>query len=872
MVLVPTIVQTVLPGVGPRHTWMAVNGFSSASLVSGSPSGIEYGALMSGDELRALRVENALLKATLERHGITLPEPDSVPSEAIAGAVRASGADEANWDGARAPDERACKVPSESPSAGASPVLSPDDKVRLFRSRFAGREDVYALRWESNTTGKSGYAPARVPPWQSMAETGEGGFVDHEGRHHLPLTGDVVRRHLLGEHVVGLYPLDSHSRCRVVVADFDDGTWADDARAFAATCADASVPVLMEISRSGEGAHAWVFFDGPVPSIDARRLVAVLLERTCAERRLLSLSSYDRLIPGQDALPPGGFGTLVALPLQREARRRGASVFVDAALEPFDDPWTALADVARVPASSVRTLIERLAGEGGALDPFADDGDESATMPWRPSRPVAIPAEDLPATIRFTLADGLYVAKAGLPLALVTRFTRLAAFSNPTWHERQRQHRSVWDCPRFVDKARNLPHHVWLPRGCLEDARTLVAAVSNTASAAGRSGIEIVVADERAVGTPIELAFAGTLRPEQETALETVLAHDTGVLVAPPGFGKTVTAAAVIAARATSTLVLVHRKDLLRQWRAQLATFLGLGPKAIGVLGGGKATLTGRVDVAVVQALVRHDDPGALVAGYGQVIIDECHHAGAQSIDALLAAVRARYVLGLTATPERRDGLHPLVFQQCGPIRHRVSLDASRPLDLSVRFAPYDGVPDVPDDTPIQTVLSALAEDRVRTAIVVDAAVEAWNAGRKVLLLTERKGHVDAIEAGLRAHGIAPVVLHGGLSPKRRDAALAELDAFGPDERRCLLATGRLVGEGFDHPPLDTLILALPLSWRGTLEQYVGRLHRPWPGKADVRVVDVDDRAHPMLASMKRKREAGYRALSYRRTEGLQLF
>ena len=827
---------------------------------------------MSGDELQELRAENARLRAALECHGIALPTA-SPPRRAPL--LR----DVATAQALRTSEEELARTQTEPPyspgaprSTDASSVLSPDDKVRLFRSRFAGREDVYAVRWESTTQGRSGYAPARVPPWQSVAEMGEGRFVDHEGRHHLPLTDDVVRRHLLGEHVIGLYPLDRHSHCRFVVADFDDGTWADDAQAFAATCADADVPVLMEISRSGQGAHAWLFFDAPVPAIEARRLVAVLLERTCSERRLLALSSYDRLIPGQDALPPGGFGSLVALPLQREARLRGASVFVDAMLEPFDDPWAALAGVTRVPAGGVPALVEQLGGAGGTLDPFADDGDENATMPWRPSRPVVIPPDALPSTIRFTLADGLYVEKAGLPVALVTRFARLAAFSNPMWHERQRQHRSVWDTPRFVDKARNLPHHVWLPRGCLEDARTLVETVSGGSSETARPRVELVVADERSPGTPVEHVFTGTLRPEQESARETVLAHDTGVLVAPPGFGKTVTAAAIIATRGTSTLVLVHRKDLLRQWRARLATFLGLVPKAIGVFGGGKATLTGRVDVAVVQALARHEDPGALVADYGQVIVDECHHAGAASIDALLAAVRARYVLGLTATPERRDGLHPLVFQQCGPIRHRVAIDASRPLDLSVRFAPYGAAPDLPDDTPIQTVLSALAMDAARTALVVDAALEAWNAGRKILLLTERKGHIEFIEAALRGHGITPVVLHGGMTGKRRAEALAELDAFGADERRCLLATGRLIGEGFDHPPLDTLILALPLSWRGTLEQYVGRLHRPWPGKTNVRVVDIDDRAHPMLASMRRKRDTGYRALGYRRDVGLQLF
>jgi len=668
--------------------------------------------------------------------------------------------------------------------------------------------------------------------------------------------------------VIGLYPLDRAGRCPLLVVDFDGGAWREDVQAFARTCADADVPVLLEISRSGNGAHAWLVFDVPVTAADARRLAFGLLERTSSERRLLALSSYDRLIPNQDTLPDGGFGSLVALPLQKQARARGGSLFVDADLCPFEDQWTALAECVRIPASTLPERLQALRADGFALD--ASDEPDDRDTPWRAAVPAPLAASSLPPVIRFTLADGLYVDRRGLPLALVRRFARLAAFANPAWHERRRQRRSTWDTPMFVDLARNHPQHVGLPRGCLESARELAL---STCEAADRPDVDIVIDDKRYAGSPIDVEFHGQLRKDQRTALEAMLAHDTGVLVAPPGFGKTVTAAALIAARDTNTLVLVHRKDLLRQWRTRLSTFLGLNHEDVGVLGGGlKARRTGRIDVVVVQALTRREDLDGWLEGYGQWIVDECHHVGATSIESLLGRAHARHVLGLTATPARRDGLEPIVHFQCGPIRHRATDSASMPSDLGVRFLRHDAVPDVPDDAPIQSVLSALAGDAERTRKIIDATLDAWREGRRVLLLTERKEHVASLERELLASDIEPIVLHGGLGRRQRSAALDALERLDATTPRCLLATGRLIGEGFDHPPLDTLVLAMPLAWRGTLEQYVGRLHRPSPGKRDVRVIDVDDSAHAALVSMRRKREAGYRALGYRRQRDLELF
>ena len=760
-----------------------------------------------------------------------------------------------------------------STSDGGGASLSPADKIALFRARFAGRDDLFAQRWENRDGTKAGYAPACANEWRAGV-CHKPRVKCHECRHRnfVPVTDVVIRDHLTGARTVGRYALDAASRCRFVVADFDHAGWRDDAAALLRTCRRLDVPALSEISRSGDGAHVWLFFDAPVPAALARRLATALIERTCWEERLLSLASHDRLIPAQDALSGAGFGSLVALPLQKGPRERGASVFADDALDPLGDPWAALAAAPLIRANALAELIERVEhGHPGLAAVLRDPADEASPWSARGGRRTAlpIPSDEMPSTVRVTLADGVYVERTGLSQPAIYAIAHSAAFANPHWFELSRANRSTWNTPRFVEKAEALPRHVKVPRGCLEPVTALLKA----------PGTRVELEDERVPGKLLDSSFVGALRPDQHAAAWDLVAHDTGVLHAPPGFGKTVTAAYLIAHRARSTLVIVHTTALLAQWRASLARFLDKSPRTIGRFGGpGKRRLTGEIDVAGVQALARLDDEAldALLGAYGQVIVDECHHAGSASCTRVLGAVRARYVLGLSATPERRDGLEPLVYMLCGPVRHRATVTADAPMDLAVETLDWNRVPDVADDAPVQTLLSAVAEDTERTALVAAAAAAALAAGRKVLVLTERRDHVDALVEVLAAApgGTAPppIVLHGQLPGKARREAFAALEALGPEEPRCVVATGRLVGEGFDHPAFDTLILAMPFAWRGTLVQYAGRLSRPALGKVDARVVDVRDTGHPILASMARKRARGYRALGWREDDGRSLF
>ncbi|MDB3935995.1 DEAD/DEAH box helicase [Granulosicoccus sp.] len=750
-------------------------------------------------------------------------------------------------------------------------TLKPEAKIRLFRTRFAGREDLYARRWENRDGSKNGYAPVCSNEWRDGI-CKKPDIRCHECSHRAfeSVTDAVMREHLTGVQVVGLYALDSTGRCRFVVADFDHESWRDDTRALVRACRRLDISVLTEISRSGDGAHVWFFFDSPVLAIAARRLATALIERTCREERLLSLSSHDRLIPNQDSLTGAGFGSLVALPLQKSAREREASIFVDDELVPFADQWKALEEISLIGAESLQMLIER--AEDGHGSSALNDAEADKT-PWRRTgcrgEAVSLSPEELPADLTITLADGIYVERLNLPQPLIYAIARLAAFANPHWHELERVHRSTWKIARYVDKSQLLPMYLRLPRGCTDTVLELL----------GRYQIELKVQDERISGTSLQVSFTGELLPEQKTALTVLTGHDTGVLHAPPGFGKTVTAAAVIAQRARSTIVIVHTTALLRQWRERLAEFLSIDTSEVGTFGGGrKRQLTGKLDVAGVRSLANLDDEdlARVLNQYGQVIVDECHHAGAATHTRVLEAVCSRYVLGLTATPKRRDGLEPIVFMHCGPVRHHIAVSAFTPIDRVLEQLQWSAIPDAPAEAEIQDILSAVAGDLARTAMLADAAVRAWRQGRKVLILTERRGHIDALIEAISqvSDGLVPepIVLHGKLTGRARRKAMDHLSSLADTEPRCIIATGRLIGEGFDHPALDTVVFAMPFAWRGTLQQYLGRLARASLGKRDIRVIDVHDTGNPMLESMWRKRMRGYRALGWREQTEPQLF
>ena len=774
------------------------------------------------DDLSALRAENARLVALLESHSI-------------------------DWR----PHQRTVMVARE-PEASK---FSAAQKIALFRRLFRGRTDAYPVRWESQTSGKSGYAPACANEWRAnVCDKPRIKCSDCSNRLLIPLSDAVIYDHLAGEHTIGIYPMLEDDSCYFLAVDFDESDWRDDALAFLQSCEDLGVPAALEISRSGNGAHAWIFFSSRVSARDARRLGTSIISHTCARTRQLKLESYDRLFPNQDTMPKGGFGNLIALPLQKWPRENGCSVFVDTQLRPYPDQWVFLASIKPIAAHDLEPTILRATGDAHPLDVTFIDDEDLAT-PWKQqSTSTNKVGGQMPKSLTVTLANLIYFEKGQLPQALANRLIRIAAFQNPEFYKAQAMRMSVWDKPRVIGNAENYPEHIALPRGCHDAVLDLLR----------DNGITCDLRDERFDGSPIDVPFVGTLRLDQEAAVAAMLHHDTGVLCAPTAFGKTVTAAAMIARRGVTTLVLVHRTELLKQWQERLQAFLGVGKGEVGTIGGGKAKPTGKIDIAFMQSISRQGKVNPLVYNYGQVIVDECHHVGAVTFDAILKSAKAKFVLGLTATPVRRDGLQPIIFMQCGPIRYKAAKPAGMPHDLEVLPRSRLTRINLPTDAGIQDIFGHLANDQARTEAIAAEVRDAVGQGRKVLVLTERTEHLDAINAALHGLLSALFVLHGRMSTKQRRALVADLDALPPDAPRVLLSTGKLVGEGFDHPPLDTLVLTMPVSWKGTLQQYAGRLHREHATKTDVRIIDFVDAGHPALMRMWEKRQRGYRAMGYR--------
>ncbi len=637
-----------------------------------------------------------------------------------------------------------------------------------------------------------------------------------------------------------------------------------DVAAFVESCRLRDVPVAVERSRSGNGAHAWFFFTEPVPASLARQMGSFLLTETTDRRPELGLTSYDRLFPSQDTLPKGGFGNLIALPLQGGPRKKGNSIFVDDAFESYADQWDYLSHLERIPADFLSMLIEEGRRENRITGVRLVNLEEDAQSPWLqpPSRTAKLPilSGTLPERLEVIMADQLYFAKEALSPSLRNRLVRIAAFQNPEFHRAQAMRLSTYGIPRIISCAEDYPDHIALPRGCLHDVRNLL----------GDHGVKLKLLDECNAGTPIEAAFHGELRMGQKDAVEKLQAHDIGVLAATTAFGKTVVAAWMIARRGVNALVVVHTKPLLEQWRERLSLFLALPIKEIGVFGGGKKKPSGKVDVAIMQSLVRRGEVDDRVADYGHVIFDECHHLSAPSFEAIARRAKARYVLGLSATVTRKDGKHPIILMQCGPIRYRVDarLQAETRPFLHTVFVHPTGFhsPELKGDNPrehFQELYKALIDDESRNAMIARQVIAAVREGKSPLVLTERKDHIEVLEKLLREQLSNIVVLRGGLSAKEARASRIQLEESRNCAGRVLLATGKFVGEGFDDPRLDTLFLALPISWRGTIAQYAGRLHREYAGKREVIIHDYADLNAPILARMFERRCKGYESIGY---------
>lgn len=795
-------------------------------------------------KIQELERENSRLRAILDKNGISYTFKDNNLQENVAPA----------------------------------PVVtySLEEKVAIFQGLFQGRSDVFAKRWYSETSKKSGYQPVCEREWNpDFCDKRKYKCADCPNRQFAPLSYIHLFNHLAGKDkwgrdVIGLYPIRKDNTCCFLCADFDDKScehgYKNDVLAFVNVCKAWKVPCYIERSRSGNGAHVWIFFQTPIPASKARKLGNTILTEAMNKEMRLSFKSYDRFFPNQDTLPEGGLGNLVALPLQGVARRQGNSVFVDEHFNAFSNQWNVLANIQKMPQADIDLLLQKhIAPSLGNLSTTSD------AKPWETPDAELIEASDFPKQIALTRANMLYIPLTGLSARCVNAFKRIAAFRNPEFYERQGMRLSTYNVPRIISCSELSDHYLALPRGC-EDA------VSDILS---RHAVNTSISDKTNHGHSISVTFKGELREEQQMAMDAMIAHRTGTLSATTAFGKTVFAIAMIAKRKVNTLILVHNKALLAQWNERLEQFLEIdeaiekphgkrGRKkdssTIGCLYSGKNTLHGIIDIALIQSCLNEGEAKPFVKQYGMVIVDECHHVSSVSFEQVLRQVTATYVYGLTATPIRKDGHQPIIFMQCGKIRF-----ASKAKDqiikqtfnrvLVPRFTTYRNIT---DDTKTYTQLTqALSEDSARNEFIIDDIKSALENRRTPLVLTTRTAHVRTLAQMLLPFADHVVQLVGADSNKEKRLALQKLQAIPQTESLAIVATGKYIGEGFDYPRLDTLFLTMPIAWKGNIEQYAGRLHREYEGKSEVHIYDYIDFHVPLCDSMYRKRLKGYSAAGY---------
>ncbi len=741
-------------------------------------------------------------------------------------------------------------------SKRTSPVsdsLTPEQKISIFRNLFRGRTDIFANRWQ-NKQGRSGYSVACNNEWgKGICHKPRVKCTDCKHRQFSDLNDKTIYNHLAGQQVVGLYPLLHDNTCYFLAADFDKTGWQEEVKAMSRACSNYDIPHTIEISRSGNGAHLWLFFDQKVQAKDARLLGFGLLDKAMEIYPNLSFDSYDRLFPNQDILPEGGFGNLIALPLQREARLSGNSSFVDANLNVIQDQWQHLAQMKTITAQDLVHLLTKVSPRSNL---FTEQEVVETRPPWEitsKSKPLIL--DNPPQKVTITLANHIYFNLSELPTTLAARLRRLASFSNPLFFKTQALRFSTHGIPRFISCAQIEQGYLAIPRGCLDDALSLLR----------ENRIAVEIDDKRESGMKLKgLKSLVKLRKNQQSAVRAMSIHDAGILHAPTAFGKTVTAIGLIVKRKTNTLILVHSRQLLDQWQERLHSFL---PETeVGVIRGGKKKPSGVIDIATYQSLLNKKDNtvSEIIQDYGHVIVDECHHVSAPRFEMVLNEVRAKYILGLTATPERQDGHQKIIFMAAGPIRHKVKNTHQDKFTQEVKVHQlYDAPPILlrqSDERPkISDAYRWIMENEDRTQRLVRDVVKSIEQTKHPIVLTERREHAEAINSILLEQDIDSVVLKGAMGAAERKKVEKSLPTA-----QVVVATGKYIGEGFDLPRLDTLFLAMPIAWKGSLAQYAGRIHRESDGKDCVTIHDYVDCSLPMLQRMFNKREKGYKAMGYK--------
>jgi superfamily II DNA or RNA helicase len=735
---------------------------------------------------------------------------------------------------------------------------SPEIKIALFRSLFRGREDVYAKRFESKKTGKSGYQPACRNEWvRGVCEKPRTSCGSCTQRSFLSVTDEVVKNHLAGHIVMGVYPLLLNETCHFLAIDFDKEMWREDVRAFIDTCKLEEIPAALERSRSGNGAHVWIFFEKPVPAAKARRLGSFLMTRTLDRRPEIGLDSFDRFFPNQDTMPKGGFGNLIALPLQKNARDKNHSVFMDDNMTPYTDQWAFLASIKRVDESKLDYIIQNAAKHDELLPVVYDPVEiDDEVKPWQ-KKPTILPdiTEPIPQKVEIVLADQLYVNHTGLPPVLRNRILRLASFANPEFYQAQKMRLPTWNKPHILYCYEFFPEYIGLPIGCFDGLLAIFEHYK----------IKPELQNKQNHGREIDVRFVGELRDDQKEAFQKLMANQTGILSASTAFGKTVVALQMIAEREVNTLILVHRKLLADQWAERINQFLGIPKKDIGYYSGVKKRRTGIIDIAVMQSIVKKDKIEDWVAEYGQIIVDECHHISATSFEQIIRKCPAYYRLGLSATVIRKDGQHPIVLMNLGEVRYSNTRNIA-PIFLQKvipRFTEFNISTESNISPAIQDIFHSLYINEERNKLIIQDILDSHREGRECLVLSERLEHLDILRDALLEHVSSLFVLKGGLGKKQNKAIMEAIQNTSSHEHKVILATGKYLGEGFDLPSLDTLFLVFPFSWKGMLVQYTGRLNRVSHGKKEIQVYDYVDEKVPVLSRMYGRRVKGYKALGF---------
>lgn len=823
-------------------------------------------------QLNDLQLENQILKNILDNAGI------SYGQELLR--LHAS--------------EELCEFDKNQGARIKAPEEITEKMANKFFSRFWGRQDVYAKRNEKKDTGETSYFPQCNNFWTEVCYRKQRQNVscnDCKYRSYTNLTKKDILMHLRGKSynasdVVGVYPLLTDGTSRFLVFDFDnhdkgaekkdfaneDDTWIEEVEAMRKICVLNGIDPLVERSRSGRGAHIWIFFDKPISAALVRRFGTALLDKGAEQVNLKSFKYYDRMLPAQDTLPNGGIGNLIALPLQGKALKDGNSAFIDRNWNAYPDQWEILWSKPRLSQEFIETKIREW--RTTIEDALTVDFDEDREKPWEKSR--GFSNADVDGKMHLTLSNGIYVDSTNIRVALQNKIRRMAAISNPVYYKNQAIGTSNYDTSRWLYLGQDhLSGYIEIPCGLYS---TLIDNIE-------QAKIPYEIEDERQNGKNINVEFKGKLREEQKVAMNKMLQFDNGILHAATAFGKTVVCSAIIAEKKVNTLIILESSALMEQWKEALDKFLDINEElpeyktktgrirvrkeVIGRLQGAHDSMTGIIDIAMAGSLCRKGEFHNLLEQYGMVLVDECHHAASDTISNVLKEVKAKYVYGVTATPKRGDGLEKINYMLIGPIRHSYTAKEkakSQGIEHLVypRFTPVvapRGI--IKEKMHPNEAYDIIRNNEIRDDLIIEDIKECVAAGRTPVVLSRYKEHSQKLYERLKDHANHVFLMTGNNSKKEHKKILEQLHEVNEKETLILVATGSLIGEGFDYPRLDTLFMAMPVSFRSVVEQYAGRLNRDYEGKENVIVYDYVDSHIPMFDNMYAKRLKAYRQIGY---------